>query len=179
MPNRSVDQLIKDKRESKESLSTELNFSKKKPLLGIFLDKQMPKGEAANVKFILEGLKFLNIEVVVLADSDLELFMDDAIILPYSRTNRKKLLEAADIALAFKFSDVEEMLINGIIPISKERKEIIDYNPNHECGNAFVYKSDSPWEVFAALVRATETFRFPYDWKHIVREGLSAVGSLV
>jgi len=85
------------------------------------------------------------------------------------------LLEAADMALVFEFSDVEEMLLNGVIPISSLRPEVSDYNPNRETGNGFIFKKESPWAIFAALVRARETFKFPYDWKHIIRQGMSSV----
>ena len=95
--------------------------------------------------------------------------------LPYGRANRKILLEASDMALSFKFSDVEEMLLNGTIPISPMRDEIKDYNPNHETGNGFIYQKSDRWCIFAALVRAIETFKFPYDWNNIVREGLRSV----
>lgn len=58
----------------------------------------------------------------------------------------------------------------GVVPITQAFDEsIIDYNPNTESGNSFIYKSLNYWEVFAAIVRACETYRFPYDWKFIVR----------
>ncbi len=175
MLNHSLDQLIGQKKRSKKMLAEELKFSAKKPLLGVFLDKTLSKEELLSMKEVLKGLRYINVNVVVLGDSDLKLNLDKVTMLNYSRLNRKKLLEASDMALAFSFSDVEEMLIHGIIPVSKKRKEILDYDPNHESGNAFIYKSDNPWEMFAALVRATETFRFPYDWKHIVREGMHSI----
>jgi starch synthase len=76
------------------------------------------------------------------------------------------------MALVFPFSDVEEIMLNGVIPISMNRPGIKDYNPNKETGNGFVYKKEDSWSIFAALVRAVETFKFPYDWKHIVRQGI-------
>ena len=87
-------------------------------------------------------------------------------------------MSAADIALIFDFTDVEELLLNGVVPVSPARAEVEDYNPNKETGNSFVYKNKSAWGVFAALVRAIETFKFPYDWKHIVRQAVESVKEL-
>lgn len=174
MQNYSVDQLIKDKKAQKKALIQDLKLSKKaKVLLAIILDKELSKNEESLVNDILAGLKNLEINVVILADSNLDLSADGNVILPYNRHNRKKLLEAADMALIFNFSDTEEMLVNGVIPISLDRDGLIDYDPNREQGNSFIYKDENVWSIFATLVRAFETFKFPYDWKHIVRQGIS------
>ena len=42
-------------------------------------------------------------------------------------------------------------------------------------GNGFVYDNENVWGIFAGVVRALETFKFPYDWKHIVRVGLGSM----
>lgn len=172
----SVGQLLRQKGAAKKDLAKIFSFSFKKPLLGIFLDKELSKESEKTVRMFLEAVNVLDMEVIVLADSNLDsLSLPNVIYLPYSRLNRKSLLEAADMALTFEFSDVEEMLLNGVIPISPIRPEIKDYNPNVESGNGFIYKKEDPWYIFAALVRARETFKFPYDWKHIVRQGITAV----
>lgn len=143
----------------------------------MFLDNELSEDIEKKMERFLEGVTAIDVNVIVLADSNLETFsLPNVIILPYSRSNRNALLEASDMALGFEFNDVEEMLLNGVIPISSVRSEIADYNPNRETGNSFVYRSDDPWGIFAALVRARETFKFPYDWKHIVRQGLESVG---
>ncbi|MBD3360970.1 hypothetical protein GF366_04180 [Candidatus Peregrinibacteria bacterium] len=179
MPNTAVGKLLKQKKTAKQTLAKKMSFSCKKPLLGIFLDNELTRQNAEKINIIFKGITAIDVEVVILADSNLENFsMSNMIILPYSRQNRKLLLESADMSLSFPFSDIEEMLLHGVIPISISRPEIIDYNPNHETGNSFIFKEDDPWYIFAALVRARETFRFPYDWKHIVREGLSSVGNV-
>ncbi|MBD3156460.1 hypothetical protein GF369_01395 [Candidatus Peregrinibacteria bacterium] len=58
----------------------------------------------------------------------------------------------------------------GVVPIVKPFNDsIVDYNPNTESGNSFIYEEDNYWDVFAAIVRARETYKFPYDWKFIMR----------
>lgn len=177
MDSQSVSQLLKEKKSVKTELAKKFSFSPKRPLLGVFIDKELGKEDEKNLIQFLEGSAVLDIEVVVLADSNLDsLSFPNVICLPYGRHNRKVLLEAVDMALTFDFTDVEEILLNGVIPISSSRRELSDYNPNQETGNGFIYKQNNAWCIFAALVRARETFKFPYDWKHIVRQGISSIG---
>jgi hypothetical protein len=97
---------------------------------------------------------------------------------PYSEKNRKELMQACDMIVTMPFNDLEEIMLNGVVPISCKMKGVEDYNPNRETGNSFVYgdiKETDPWKIFAALVRALETFKFPYDWQSIVVNGIESV----
>ncbi len=171
MKIKPIDLLLKDKSEAKDRLSSMLKFHIKKPLIALLVDRELSELEEKNLSLILHGVKDLDATVIAIADTNCKIFSEIK-VMTYNRLNRHYLLEAADIALVFDFTDVEELLANGIIPISQERPEVSDYDPNHETGNAFIYKNTSPWSIFAALVRAVETFKFPYDWKHIIRQGL-------
>lgn len=171
----NLSDLIKHKKEAKKTLAKALKLTASEPLVAIFLDKDPSKKERDFLN-VIEGAKLIGINVVVLTDEEHRAMLPkNATFLEYNRKNRKILLEAADIALGFSFNDVEEMLLHGTIPVSYTRPEISDYNPIDESGNSFVYEKADQWAVFAALVRATETFKFPYDWKHIVRQGLESV----
>jgi hypothetical protein len=172
----SIGELLDIKKMAKDDLSKKLSLSSKKPLLAMIVDRELPSATEEKIKIFLEGASSLDLEIVILADSNMAFFSGQKIkILPYSRVNRKNILEASDMALTFDFSDIEEMLIHGIVPISLTRNGIADYNPNEETGNSFIYKKEDPWHIFAAIVRAIETYKFPYDWKHIVRTGISSV----
>lgn len=176
MSTSSLDNFIKQKKEVKKFLAQKLEFNSRKPLLGIVLDKELSQGREETLKKILEGTAHIDVQVVILADTNLGIFsVPHMVVLPYSRNNRKIIMQASDMALGFEFSDVEEMLLNGTIPVSSIRREMVDYNPNRETGNSFVYKNDDYWCIFAALVRALETFKFPYDWTNIIRQGLEMV----
>ncbi len=85
---------------------------------------------------------------------------------------KRKIYAASDIVLVS--SDTEECIEEaknamayGCIPILPPVDFAEDYDPIAEKGSAFVYKKDSPWSLFANVVRAMENFRFPYDWKNI------------
>ncbi|MBL4694599.1 hypothetical protein JKY72_04490 [Candidatus Gracilibacteria bacterium] len=173
----SFKNFLKRKREGKITLTNELKFSAKKPLLAIILEDRLKEEDEVKLRYILEGIEAINTEVVVMCDEDCEFFekMNHVQIMRFNRINRRNLMEAADLALCFEFNDVEEMLLHGIIPVSAERPDLMDYDANHETGYGFIYKNTGVWGVFAALVRAVETFKFPYDWKHIMQEGIRAV----
>ncbi len=85
---------------------------------------------------------------------------------------KRKIYAAADIILIPAHSkeclEEEEIAMRyGVVPITPPQDFTEDYNPNLERGNSFVYLTDSPWSLFATLIRAIESFRFPYDWKNI------------
>lgn len=64
----------------------------------------------------------------------------------------------------------------GAIPVIAEKAApkavCADYEPTSESGNAFFARSGDAWALFAALVRAVETFRFSYDWNGIIRNAI-------
>jgi len=85
------------------------------------------------------------------------------------------MLMASDIALFFSKptdGELKMCLSCGVVPISMASSVLDDYNPVQETGNAFVYDKANVWQCFAALARATETFKFPYDWRTIQRHCL-------
>lgn len=99
-------------------------------------------------------------------------------IIPSDSASMQQMLRAADIAL-FCSPQAEEMYRNiflcGIVPVAPAGKGIQNYNPNQESGCAFTYESSTAWHCFAAVVRAMETYKFPFDWKTIQRNGLETL----
>lgn len=58
----------------------------------------------------------------------------------------------------------------GVVIVGNEKSPLLqNYHPNNETGNSFTYSSDNAWDIFMALVRAVETYKFPYDWDNIIR----------
>lgn len=81
-------------------------------------------------------------------------------------------LDAADMVLTFDedHEEVKDYMEKGAVVIGHEKSPLLEnYHPNEETGNSFTFASNSPWEIFRALVRAYETYRFPFDWGNIVR----------
>lgn len=98
-----------------------------------------------------------------LSHLDIKLLKDEA---------SELILEQSHIVVLF---EEDKDLLNkawkkGVVPVVQAFDgSIVDYDPNTESGNSFVYNSKNYWEIFAAIVRACETYKFPYDWKSIVR----------
>lgn len=104
-------------------------------------------------EILQEGLSHLDAKI--LTETDFETALKKANMVVLINENLDKVKQAWE---------------NGVVPITQALDpSIMDYNPNTESGNAFVYQNANQWEVFAAVVRAIETYKFPYDWKFIVR----------
>jgi hypothetical protein len=83
-----------------------------------------------------------------------------------------RLLLAADLAILFNHhADLVQLLMHyGVVTVADENCPLLStYKPNEETGNAFLFKKRDLWSIFATVVKALETFRFPFDWKHIIR----------
>ena len=125
-------------------------------------------------KDILEGFEAIGLTTLVVLSEKQE---KDAKELPqgshihYVNTDdQKAAIKAADFALVLN-GDTVEVLKNGCVPISQmDGDGTIDYNPLHEKGNGFYFKQPTKWEIFKAIVRALETYQFPYDWENLIRE---------
>jgi starch synthase len=100
-------------------------------------------------------------------------------IIPDDEAGLRTMLAGSDIAMYFsKPQDPEELetiLRYGVIPVAPECDTLDNYNPVQESGNAFTYEETTAWQCFASLVRALETFKFPYDWRTIQRHAMEAV----
>ncbi len=65
----------------------------------------------------------------------------------------------------------------GTIPVVRATgglaDTIKDYDPVAGTGNGFTFEPYDPWQFFAAVVRAAETYRHPSLWSWLVRRALS------
>ncbi|HVS47540.1 MAG TPA: glycogen/starch synthase [Candidatus Dormibacteraeota bacterium] len=65
----------------------------------------------------------------------------------------------------------------GTIPVVRETgglaDTIRDYDPVAATGNGFVFDAYDPWQFFAAVVRAAETYRHPQLWAWLVRRAMT------
>jgi len=99
-------------------------------------------------------------------------------ILKDEEVMQRKMYAAADMSLFFAPAEEEELkrcLAYGAVPISPEQDLLADYNPVQESGNAFIASPHTPWNWFAALVRGTETYKLPYDWRTIQKHCIETV----
>ena len=161
------------KKRAKKKLKKEFSLkrSKKSLFLGIYL-KESNKKILDTLNSLLEGLTFLDIQIVVVGNNFKKRLPDARSV---DSKHLKKVLAASDLMLVLPSKkvikgDLKGMWQSGAITIiPKVNSKVKDYNPNKETGNSFVYEKDNAWSIFAAIVRALETYKFPYDWQHIVQ----------
>jgi starch synthase len=65
----------------------------------------------------------------------------------------------------------------GTIPVVRETgglaDTIRDYDPVAATGNGFVFDAYDPWQFFAGVVRAAETFRHPAPWAWLIKRAMT------
>jgi len=169
----SVDETLAQKKEIKKKVykGLSLKYPSKKPLISIIADGELSESELALIRGLNEAGKDIDVDFLILAESGFDGCSRFQFV-PYNLGNREMVLEASDFVLAFKFNDIEEIMMHGAVPICKNRAEVENYDAQTEKGNAFIYKNDTVFSVFEASVRAIETYKFPWDFKHIVRTGM-------
>jgi hypothetical protein len=134
--------------------------SKRAPVVAFVTQGAKP----AVLTALREGLEHLELHLLELKSAEPAAFLGvDIAVFPASE------LEVGQTAAA--------ALRAGAVPVVFEKSApkavAAEYNPTDEQGNSFYFRHESAWAIFAALVRATETYRFPYDWQGIVRNTFS------
>lgn len=136
-------------------------------------------------KELIQGLFTLPVEMVVLGKGTKEygalftrlsqLNSHRLAILPNKDDALHRMLAAADMALfcapTRQRPEVKLAHRFGVVPVAPAEEGLEDYNPNQERGTAFTFDPHTGvWGCFGALVRAMETYRFPFDWRTIQRQ---------
>lgn len=156
-------------------------LKRKNPVVGIWYNDAKDKNLIGG---LADGLKSIDVSVVLFAagdESNVPFDLREKCATVKMRGNNYHIFyEACDMMISLDRGVDENFLYDlwhsGIVPIVEEGNEAIsNYNPNNETGNAFTYTSKNIWEIFAATIRAVETYKFPYDWKYIMRQGLKSL----
>jgi hypothetical protein len=144
--------------------SSALNISKhsaKTPVIFIATSGVDKKVLETHLSPVLEGLSRIDVKVHSTGNEDID-----------------KALAKSNILLLLSKNDelLKKAWQKGVVPVTHAfHPNIEDYNPTTERGNSFVFRSVNQWEIFAAIVRAVETFKFPYDWKFLMRSCTKSV----
>lgn len=174
---------IENKIRNKQTFCEEvgLNFDKRVPLLCVTYTLT-DDNNLGMIQDVMNGILEQPVEIVLTGigtEKYQKYFTDLAeknstkiVIVGNSEDERRKIYAASDIILIPTLSvecaeEAKRAMNYGVIPVMPPADFAVDYNPNQEKGNAFVYMKDSPWNLFANFIRAVESFRFPYDWKNI------------
>jgi hypothetical protein len=93
-------------------------------------------------------------------------------VLENNEKNLAKILRKADImvfAATPPLQLLKKIAAEGIVPVIEKGAVagLVEYEPLHETGNAFLFESADFWPFVTTLVRAIENSTFEYDWKRI------------
>jgi hypothetical protein len=66
-------------------------------------------------------------------------------------------------------ADFLMLVERGIVPVMRSglHEEAESYSPVLESGNSFLFDKLNEWHVHAAMIRALENYKFPYDWQNL------------
>ena len=167
MGRSELEKLLEKKKVAKKHLFDECWPDSKlnEPLIVVF-----PKNGKADLEMtfeLLKGILVLPVKALVVTDE----LPPDFVKHPHA-PKIDEWLTAADMAIIFdeSRSTVNALFKKGVVPVGHEKSPALsNYHPNEETGNAFTFGVMNPWSVFSAVVRACETYRFPFDWRHIVQ----------
>ena len=174
---------LKSKLTNKLELQKELKLSVAKETLLIGISTELTDSQkASDLLEILKGSLSIGCQVIVRACGTqkhqkfvekLEAEYPSQIrVIQDSEKDIHRLYAAADVSLFLvnnKHAQEERlhMMSFGVVPVSVISDELDDYHAQEESGNAFIIHSHDVWNVFEALVRAKENYKFPYDWKNL------------
>lgn len=181
MGKNDFQKLRKLKQEEKEALFRKCwpdENPAKTPLVIIYDSQEAQNREVLHK--LMEGLLVLPIKVIAISKVE----MPDPVKHPSGKVTWvgtesgrnlpliEKYLLAADMALLFEehMLQIESLMKKGVVIIGHKKSPLLEnYHPNNETGNSFTFEANNPWNIFMAMVRALETFKFPYDWDNMVR----------
>lgn len=182
MGRSDLQKLLEQKKTAKKHLFDEYwpDGNPHDPLIIIFTTKEKSNHEI--VFQLLEGLLVLPLHVVVVSEDEASdqpvKHEHNAKVMWFNPENGKNamkldtLLMSGDMGVIFdeKQASIRTLFGKGVVPIGHAKSPLLaNYQPNEETGDSFTYTEKNPWGVFAAVVRACETYHFPYDWQHIIR----------
>ena len=180
---------IQEKTQNKLALQKELGWAmeSKRPMICL------PSGvtEALGgelLKEVLPGLLTLPVELLIRGKGETAYgsFLSKlasahshrVAIIPNQDAAVRKMLAASDMALflseAEDLAELAHCLRYGTVPLAPSCDALDNYDPNQEKGTAFTYDKLTAWHCFAAVGRALETYRFPFDWRTIQRQCMDA-----
>ncbi len=115
----------------------------------------------------MTGVSELGLPVVILGAAGTTITGD--VMLISDPAQYDEVIAASDLLVALNPNEklLKDAWSHGCVPICEAGEFVEDYNPIKETGNAFIAPMGNVWGYFAATVRALETYRFPYDWRHL------------
>ncbi|MBU0766620.1 hypothetical protein KKF55_02460 [Patescibacteria group bacterium] len=184
IPHRYNGKTLENKVKNKTALQKELGWPAEPKRMMLCLPAGMTDALGGKLmEELLPGLLSLPVELLIRGKGSAqygELFTKLSkenshriAIIPDTEEAVHAMYAAADAAIYFANSsglkELHESLRFGVVPITPNCEDIESYDPIQESGCAFTYEELNVWHCFAAVVRALETQKFPFDWRTVQR----------
>ena len=174
---------IQNKKENKILFCEEfeLTYDKRTPILCITFEL-IEENNIQILQNIMDGILEQNIQLVLLGIGNkkyqeyftklMQKNSDKITVVENNEINKRKVYSGSDMFLMLNDNkECKEEATNamryGVVPIAIESEFTENYDAIKESGNSFIYKKESPWSLFATIIKSMENFKFPYDWKNI------------
>lgn len=126
------------------------------------------------LKQIIDGITAIGIQLAVVTPKDEERLADwkhfaekyPKWIKLIPRSESKSDIFDLTVLDGVSTETLRDLRDQKMVPIAE--KGVRTFDPVLEKGNGFLFHC-SPWSLFAAFVRAQETYRFPYDWDNLIK----------
>lgn len=80
--------------------------------------------------------------------------------------------KAADLFIWPREERELKIMHYGTVCLSRSNENVNPYNSQKETGDGFICDETSHYALFAEIVRAEESYKFTYDWKHICQNAM-------
>jgi len=155
-----ISQIINEKKEKKIFLTRKYNLNRKNKIIW-YINFEISH-EESEIKELLEWLERLWINFLIKWEWE-------------NKSNINFIQEepdyiAFDFVLFDKLENYKDYKKNWVVPIwcSKHNKNLEEFDPKNIIWNWFVYNNFNKWDIFYALVRYLENYKFPYDNKLLI-----------
>ncbi|MDD3646002.1 MAG: hypothetical protein PHH06_01185 [Candidatus Gracilibacteria bacterium] len=163
----NLPEIIKEKKRVSEIITQKYNFSKNKTLGYISLDSNIINDDFLNGLSVLPANFIINSKTLTDSKHKNITFSDKPV--------------ADVVGLDFILCDDCESNMStyftaGVSPVVSRNNVVAnllsEFNPGKVTGNAYIFENDTKWEIYYALVRYLENFKFPYDNKALIKNVL-------
>lgn len=161
----NLSELIKEKRKISDNIKNLYSLPKKNKAVGLI---KLDDSNLANE--LQEGLKELPANFIIEWSNIEDKWYNNIAI----SDNTSKLEYGFDFIVCDNCTDrLNELFSKWIVPIIIKDSHISsllkEFNPIKNEWNSYMFEKDEKWNIFYAIVRYLENYKFPFDNKNLVK----------
>lgn len=163
----NISDLLKEKKRVSEIITGKFGFPKHKTLWYISLNPSLINDD------FLEWLSVLPVNFLIISDKQ-DLSKHDNII--FTNNDIKETVWFDFVLCDECEGNMSKYFSLWVTPVVSKANVVSsllsEFNPGKVTGNAYIFENNNKWEIFYALVRYLENYKFPYDNKALVKNVL-------